>query len=329
VASRPPPDEFALIARHFAPLARDAPLAFGLTDDAAVIRPRVGQDMVVTTDTMVAGVHFLDDDPPGAIARKLLRVNLSDLAAKGARPVGYLLAATFTRAVTDDWLAAFAAGLAADQAEYGVALLGGDTTATDGPMVLTITACGEVPLGKMLPRGGAKAGDELFVSGTIGDAAVALAWRQGKLPRLPAAAADALRQRLLLPEPRLALGQGLLGVANACIDVSDGLVQDVGHLAECSGLACEIDVAATPLSPPVRALAQADGAWLDAALTGGDDYELAFAAPPAAAGAIAALAAALGLAITRIGRFATGAGVRVRDSRGAEMTFARRGYRHF
>jgi thiamine-monophosphate kinase len=322
-------DEFALIARHFAPLARRAPLAYDLKDDAAVLRPPLGYDVVLTADCMVAGVHFFADDDPGHIARKLLRVNLSDLAAKGATPMGYLLTAGFPPTIKEDWIAAFAAGLGADQREYGIDLLGGDTVASPGPMTFTIAACGRVPCGSMIRRSGAKAGDHVYVSGSVGDAALALAIRKGQIAPPPAADAAFLRGRFLLPEPRLGLGQGLIGVASACIDVSDGLIQDVGHIAATSKVGCEIWSASIPLSPAAAAIVAAEPARLAELAAGGDDYELAFTAPPAAEQRIAALSAGLGVTVTRIGRVRVGQGVVVLDPQGAPMDLKRTGYRHF
>mgnify|MGYP003394190246 CR=1 FL=1 len=323
------PDEFALIARHFAPLARRAPLAFDLKDDAAVLRPPLGYDVVLTADCMVAGVHFFADDDPGHIARKLLRVNLSDLAAKGAMPMGYLLTASFPPTIDEGWIAAFAAGLGADQVEFGIDLLGGDTVASPGPMTFTIAACGLVPCGAMIRRSGAKAGDHVFVSGTVGDAALALAIRKGQIAPPPAADALFLRGRFLLPEPRLGLGQGLIGAASACIDVSDGLIQDVGHIAATSGVACEVWSASIPLSEAAAAIVAADPARLAELATGGDDYELAFTAAPAAEQRILDLAARLGVKVTRIGRVGAGQGVVTLDAKGSPMDLRRTGYRHF
>jgi hypothetical protein len=212
--------EFELIARYFAPLAAAAPGALGLTDDAAWIRPAPGEELVVTTDALVEGVHFLGTDPPSLIARKALRVNLSDLAAKGAQPLAYLLDTVFSRGVSEEWIAAFAEGLAADQAEYGVALIGGDTTATPGPTMLAITALGTVPAGRMIRRSTAKPGDDVYVSGSIGDAALGLEVLRGGLADLPEAARAHLIGRYRLPQPRLGLGPRLWGLAHAAIDVS-------------------------------------------------------------------------------------------------------------
>jgi len=230
-AKTPLPAEFDLIARYFAPLAAGAPGALGLLDDAALVDVSPGHRLVVTVDAVVAGVHFLADDPPDLIARKALRVNLSDLAAMGARPLGYFLAAAFADQ-DEPWLAAFAAGLAEDQASFGVALMGGDTVATPGPLTLAITAIGEVRSGRELRRSAAKAGDLIFVTGTLGDGALGLAALRGALPALSGAQRDFLARRYHLPEPRIDFGRALTeeGLALCGMDISDGLGADLGHI---------------------------------------------------------------------------------------------------
>jgi thiamine-monophosphate kinase len=313
------PREFALIARYFRPLAGPAGLA--LADDAAILPPIAGREWVVSVDAMIEGVHFLPDDPPALVARKLLRVNLSDLAAMAARPFGYLLTLAAPRATPDQWFARFAAGLAEDQAHFGLALLGGDTTATPGPIALSLTIFGEVATGQALRRTGAMPGDDVWVSGTIGDAALGLLARRGEQPDPD----GALTARYLLPEPRL--GLPLAGLARAGMDISDGLVQDLGHLCRASGIGAEIAAPALPLSPAVR---RAGAAFLPLCLTGGDDYELLLAVPPARASALQAAAAAAGIKITRIGQFrADPARVVVRDGDGAEIPLAQTGWSHF
>jgi len=313
--------EFEFIARRLRPLAT-APGALGLADDAALLDPRPGMQLVLTKDAMVAGVHFLEGDPASQIAQKLLRVNLSDLAAMGAAPVGYLLALARPRNIEDDWLAAFCAGLAADNAEFDVSVLGGDTVSTPGPLTLSLTAVGELPKGEALLRGGARSGDDIWVSGTVGDAALGLAVVQGALE-----VAEPLRARLIeryrLPRPRVALGQALRGLAHAAIDISDGLLADLGHIGETSNLGAEIRADLLPLSaadlPGVR----------DAALSGGDDYELLFTAPPSQRDAIEGLGKKLGLPLTRIGQMQVASGIRVHDATGAEVHPQRSGWQHF
>jgi len=310
----PLPAEFALIARHFAPLA--GPGALGLGDDAALLDPPPGRQLVLAADAMVAGVHFLPDDPSETIGRKLLRVNLSDLAAMGAAPLGYLMTLALPRGLPDAWLAAFAAGLAADQRAFGLTLLGGDTVGTDGPLTLSLTIIGHVAPGQALRRVGALPGDLLCVTGTIGDGALGLRVLRDGL----ADAEGHLARRYRLPEPRLALGQALAGAAHAALDVSDGLVQDVGHLCRAAGCGAIIDAAAVPLSPAARACVTADPALLSVVLTGGDDYELAVAMPSDAV---------LPEGVTRIGRFVSGPPVVVvHAADGTAMPLAKGGWSH-
>jgi thiamine-monophosphate kinase len=317
-------DEFALIAELFAPLSAGFPGALGLTDDAAMIPAEADTDTVVTVDAMVAGVHFLPDDPPGSIARKLVRVNLSDLAAKGAGPFAVLLAAAFPRGTDAEWLRAFAAGLAEDVRHFGIALIGGDTVSTPGPLTLSLTAMGRVGQGRALLRSGAAAGDRIWVSGTLGDAALGLKVLQGEL-----AADPWLVERYRLPQPRVGLGPRLIGLASAAMDVSDGLVQDLGHLCRASGVGAAIDAALLPLSPSAAGALTADQSLLASVLSGGDDYELLFTAPDEASAQIEAAAAAAGVAVTAIGSVATGQGVSVRGGDGRPLTLARGGWRHF
>lgn len=322
-----PIGEFERIARFFAPLAASG--ALGLTDDVAVIDGPDGAEYVLTTDAIVEGVHFLPDDPPDLVARKLLRVNLSDLAGKGAAPVGYLLMTALPRSRGEDWLAAFAAGLAADQSAYGIGLLGGDSTATEGPATLSATVIGRVARGHAVLRSTAKPGDLVYVSGTLGDAALGLIALRGELPQLDGAHRAFLADRYRLPQPRVALGQRLVGVAQAMMDISDGLVGDLGHICETSGVGATIEAAALPLSPAAGAVLAAEPKHLAAALGGGDDYELLLTVPAGKAAAIPMLAAETDVALTRIGRIEVGKGVRVIDAAGNAMPVPVAGYRHF
>jgi thiamine-monophosphate kinase len=317
------PAEFSLIARHFLPLA--GPGALGLRDDAALLTPPAGRDLVLTADAMVAGVHFLPDDPPDLIGRKLLRVNLSDLAAKGAVPLGYLMTVSAPKDTPDDWFAGFAAGLAQDQAEYGVTLLGGDTTSTPGPVSLSLTIIGHVAPGTAVHRFGAQDGDEIWVTGTIGDGALGLAVALGRL----AEPSGFLLERYRLPRPRV--GFGLAGIASAAMDVSDGLVQDLGHICRASGLGAELVADLMPVSEAARAVEAAVGTeWLTVCLTGGDDYELLIAVPPDRAGALAAAAGRAGVAVTRVGHFHSGpAEVMVRRASGEPLALTKGGWSHF
>jgi thiamine-monophosphate kinase len=313
------PAEFSLIGRHFRPLA--GPGALDLRDDAALLTPPAGRQLVLTADAMVAGVHFLADDPPDLVGRKLLRVNLSDLAAKGAVPLSYLMTVSAPKDTPDAWFAGFAAGLAQDQAIYGVTLLGGDTTSTPGPVTLSLTIIGHVAPGTAVHRFGAADGDDIWVTGTIGDGALGLAVALGRLVD----PSGFLLDRYRLPQPRV--GLALAGLASAGMDVSDGLVQDLGHICRASNLAAEIFADQVPLSDPARA---SGPDWLATCLTGGDDYELLLAVPPERAQALRGEAARAGVAVTRIGRFHRGpAEVTVRRSGGEPFTLTQGGWSHF
>jgi thiamine-monophosphate kinase len=327
VTAKPPLDEFERIARFFAPLA--APGGLRLLDDAALIPGPKGEQYVLKTDAIVAGVHFRPDDPPGEIAQKLLRVNLSDLAAKGAAPVGYLLVTCLPPDCGEAWIEAFAKGLAADQKRFGIKLYGGDSTATPGPATLSVAAFGKLKRGSAILRAGAKPGDLVYVSGTLGDAALGLAALKGALTGLAPIARDFLIRRYRLPEPRLDLGRALAGLAHAAADISDGLVADLGHICTASKLGAVIEARLVPLSKAAREAIRAEPERIFAALCFGDDYELVFAAPARAAKRIAALSKKLGLPLTQIGRFEKGAGVRVLDASGKPAALPQAGYRHF
>lgn len=319
--------EFAAIAAHFRPLAKATPAARNLADDAALLATSPDQDLVLTTDALVAGVHFMMDHGAEAIAAKGLRVNLSDLAAMGAEPVGYLLAVSLPDSIDDDWLAAFARSLARDQERFAIGLLGGDTTRTPGPLTIVITAIGRVANGTALRRNGARLGDRLYVSGTIGDAGLAL--HIGKDERFEPIWRQALNERLLHPTPRLALGLGLRGLATAALDISDGLIADIDHICSESGVGAVVERDAVPLSDAARqCLSRSADLW-PAIVSGGDDYELAFTIPPARAGEVALLSEKLGLALTEIGLLVAGDRTRITDAAGREITQKSRGYRHF
>jgi thiamine-monophosphate kinase len=329
----PRPTEDELIARWFRPLATD-PAAFGLGDDCAALTPPPGHDIVLKTDAVAAGIHFFPDDPWDAIARKALRVNLSDLAAKGARPLGYLL----SLALPADWrvedLEAFAAGLAADQARYGVSLLGGDTIRAPSGLVVSVTVLGAVPTGRMARRGGATAGDRLYVSGTLGDAALGLALRLdpnlADAWGLDAGDREHLLARYLLPEPRPALAPAVLAHAGAAMDVSDGLALDLNRMTREARLSAVVEVERVPLSGAAAAVVARDPARIRDVLTGGDDYEILAAVPPARAQAFERAAAEAEVAVTRIGeiRAAPGAPTFV-GSDGVPLSLDRSGFRHF
>ncbi|MCE9522347.1 MAG: thiamine-phosphate kinase [Alphaproteobacteria bacterium] len=321
--------EFELIAKYFAPLAGKEAGAFGLKDDAAYLRPTAGKDLVLTTDAIVAGVHFLPGDPANEIAQKALRVNISDLAAKGATPRVYLLTLALPPAIDEPWLKSFAAGLKRDQAHFGVTLVGGDTVATPGPLTISVTAIGEVPQGHMLTRAGAQLEDDIWVSGTIGDAALGLRVGQGELVDFDDKHRATVLARYRVPEPRLKFGMLLHGIAHACLDVSDGLIADLGHMSEQSGLGVIVEAGAVPLSAAARAATAAKRMSLSELLTGGDDYELVVAAPVSRRKRIMALAERTKTKLSRIGRTTKGREVLVMGAGGERLNFERRGFTHF
>lgn len=321
------PGEFERIRRYFAPLA--GPGGLGLLDDAALVDCRAGHRLVMTADAIVAGVHFLPEDPPDLVAKKLLRVNLSDLAAMGARPLHYLLTTALPASLGAGWVAEFARGLDEDQRLFGVALLGGDSVSTPGPAALSLTAIGEVAAGAEIRRSGARAGDEVWVSGTIGDAFLGLGVLRAAYPRLAAEHRTALIRRFQLPEPRVTLGPALAGLAHALIDVSDGLLADLGHICATSHLAAVVELEALPMSAAARAAVALGPDIAPRLAAGGDDYELLFTAPPAAADAVRALGSRLTVPVARIGRIVAGEGVRLVDAAGREVAVEAAGYRHF
>ena len=322
-----PLGEFERIRRFFAPLA--GPGGLGLGDDAALVDCPAGQRLIVTTDAIVEGVHYLADDPPDLIARKLLRVNLSDLAAMAARPLHYLLTTALPAALGEDWLRGFAKGLGEDQRRYAIDLLGGDSVMTPGPAVLSLTMIGATAAGTEVRRRGARPGDAIWVSGTLGDAFLGLEVLRGRHPALAAEHRAALVARYRLPEPRTELGPQLAGIADAMIDISDGLLADLGHICEASDAAAVVELAALPLSPAAQAVVAAEPSIRPLLAAGGDDYELLFTAPENAASAIAGLAARLGLPLAPIGRIEPGAGVRLVDADGRAVAVAAAGWRHF
>jgi thiamine-monophosphate kinase len=300
----PRPGEADLIARYFAPLA--GPAGLELRDDAALMRLAPGEDLVLTADALVAGVHFFADDPPGAIARKALRVNLSDLAAKAARPAGFLLTLALPADWREEWLQAFAEGLGADAAAFKCPLLGGDTVKTPGPLTLSVTAVGSVQAGRMPRRTGARAGDRLYVTGTIGDAAIGLKIRLGRGPDIPKADKAFLLERYLIPEPRLNLIGAMAAHASGGMDVSDGFVGDLAKMLDVSGVTARVPIYRLPLSRAARAAIAADPGLFELAATGGDDYELLASAPLSSASAFEAAARAAGVPLTFVGEAVEG-----------------------
>jgi thiamine-monophosphate kinase len=324
--------EERLIATYFTPLARH-PGALGLRDDAAMLTPPSGSDLVLTKDAIVAGVHFFADDAPDAVARRALRVNLSDLAAKGAAPAGFLLALALPDDGDDAWLKGFAAGLGADAEAYGCPLLGGDTVKTPGPLMVSVTALGFVPKGKMVQRRGAKLSDSIIVTGTIGDAALGLVLRRdiedaARRWKLDEAMRAHLLDRYLLPQPRNVLATLMQTHASAAMDVSDGLAGDLAKLCRASRVSAEIDVTRVPLSNAARAALDADPALVETVLAGGDDYEIVCTVPRVQSDAFLAGAKALGVQATAIGRIEAGEGTRfLRD--GEPLSLGKTSFSHF
>ena len=312
--------EFAEIERLFRPLTRGAPEALSLLDDAAVLPARPGWDLVLTTDALVEGVHFLDDDPMDTVARKLLRVNLSDLAAKGATPYGYLLTTAWSPRCDAAAREAFARGLGEDGETFGLVLLGGDTASTPGPLTVSATLLGWVPAGRIVRRGGARAGDRLLVSGQIGKGWLGLQARRGAAPDPGGVLTGFYR----LPEPRTALAALLLDNASAAADVSDGLIADAGHIAKASGLALRLALDRAPFHP----LVGADEESRIAAAAGGDDYEIVCAAAPDLAVALTAASQQLGIPMIDVGAFEAGEGVEVTLG-GRVVSPTATGWRHF
>jgi thiamine-monophosphate kinase len=306
-------DEFGIIAKYFAPLAGEG--ALGLADDAALLSPRPGHDLVITTDAIAEGVDFFGFDPAATIAQKALRVNLSDLSAKGATPAHYLLNLSLPHTVTPDWLAGFAAGLAQDQQAFGITLLGGDTGATDGALAIAVTAFGYVPHGAMIRRSGAKPGNDVYVTGSIGDSGGGLAIFRREKHTLNDAQRDALIARYRVPQPPVEFADRLREIASASVDISDGLIADLGHLASASKVRIVVEGERVPLSDPLQALWGA-GALLRA-VAAGDDYQVAFAAPPGLTGPF-----------TCIGHVEAGQGVSLTIN-GSETAVPKPGYRHF
>lgn len=315
MSDQQPEGEFDFIAQRLRPLAREEG-ALHLSDDAALLAPTPGHELVITADTLVAGTHFRDSDPIDLVAQKALLVNLSDLAAKGAVPRCYFLQIVWPRDLSAQARCQFVDGLVAVQERYGISVMGGDTTSARGPLTVSVTMIGQVPTGSMIPRNGAAPGDDLWVTGMIGDAALALSNEN-----------EAFQQRYLLPDPPVLFGTGLGELATAALDVSDGLVADAGHLAAQSGCAIEIEADLIPVSDAARPLLT-QGTW-QTILTGGDDYQILFSAPPDKAHEIAYLAEETSTMVTRIGTISKGeAAVKVLLN-GEELKLRTGGYTHF
>jgi thiamine-monophosphate kinase len=326
-----PSGEDSLIARYFKPLATD-PGAFGLGDDAAILQAQ-GNEIVVTTDAVIEGVHFLPDDPADSVARKALRVNLSDLAAKGATPAGFVLTLAL-RSADDAWLTEFARGLGEDARQFGCPLLGGDTVSTPGPLMMSITAFGRLPPGKMVHRSGARPGDRVVVTGTIGDAALGLdILRGGAVAGAladDAAAREMLVSRYRVPQPRNVVAQAVRDHASAAMDVSDGLAGDLAKLCAASRVSAVIDVPSIPLSAPAASLLARGSVSIEQIVSGGDDYEILCAIPEDRFEAFVRVAGIAGVAVTSIGTMIAAASVpRFLDDKGREIALKRLSYSHF
>ena len=331
------PSEDSLIARYFAPLAAEG--ALGLRDDAAVLRPRPGHDLVVTADALVAGVHFLSEDPPASIARKALGVNVSDLAAKGADPVGFLITLALPGNWTEDWLAGFAAGLGQAAQDWRCPLLGGDTVRARDGVTLSITALGEVPAGRMVLRTTARAGDLVCLTGSVGDATLGLALRLAALGSTAGADdwqasptpedRDHLIDRYLHPQPRIALARALREHARAAMDVSDGLAGDLAKMLRASGVTAVVEVDRVPLSRAVRAATAVEPALVDRVLTGGDDYEILCTVAPEHFAAFEAETRNAGVPLSSIGRVVEGTGLPAFLLHGTERRFEKGSFSHF
>lgn len=317
--------EFGFIRTRLLPLARGHRAALDLSDDAALLDPALGCQIVVASDMLVAGVHFLETDPPEVAAERAVRSNLSDLAAMGAQPLGYLSSIAWPAGIETSWRDGFVAGLAAAQDAFDLCLLGGDTTSAPGPLTISLTMLGQVPAGTALLRRGARPGDEVWVSGTIGDAWLGLAIARGDR-----AHDSVLLERYRRPTPRLELGIGLRGLASACLDISDGLIADAGHIAEVNGVRLELQAEQIPFSDPARnwlACAPSDG--LVRLVTGGDDYELLFCAPSARCALIRGLGEQLDLTLTRIGSVTEGQGGVLIGPDGVVLETGAGGFTHF
>ncbi|MCM0021105.1 MAG: thiamine-phosphate kinase [Tagaea sp.] len=314
--------EFETIAELFRPLTMGDPDALELADDAARLVPRAGYEIVVTADQLIEGVHTLGTEPADLVAKKALRRNLSDLIAKGANFRGYFMTLALPRKTTDAWLELFCRGLAEDGRLFGIPLLGGDTATTKGPLVVSITALGEVPEGRMLRRSGARAGMDLYATGTIGDAAFGLDALQGRIPRNAT-----FEARYFLPEPRMAFVTHAARFAKAAIDISDGFMADLGHMCRASGVAAIVRPSSLPVSGALRR-ALKDGAPVERALTGGDDYEVLFAAETRVQTTLRRMAQRGGLPVTRVGKFVEGEPGRI-EMRDMPGLSARPGFTHF
>lgn len=322
MAEDPKPDEFDLIARYFAPLAGAAGL--GLSDDAACYTPEDGMDLVISKDLLVAGTHFFPHDCPEDVAFKAISVNVSDLAAKGATPVGYLLGLSLPKHTDTGWFQSFTHGLKAAQEQYGLALIGGDTTSGDGGLVVSVTILGSVPEGTMVRRAGAKQGDDIYVTGCIGDAALGLLAAENKIVQ-----SETFKQRLLHPIARHNFAEVLRDHASASADISDGLLADLAHICDCSKSGAQINQRDIPLSDAARAVLVEGGDLWKTILGGGDDYELIFTAGPGKETMLRAAARHRGVLLTKIGKITGSSTIELVDLDGEIVQVEPVGYKHF
>lgn len=321
-------DEFDVIEQYLTPLANTRG-AFSLTDDAAVFTPRAGYEVVIAKDAIVEGVHFLSGTEPFDIARKLVRVNLSDIAAMGATPKYYLVSAALPKSVGKQWIQSFAAGLASEQKEFKISLLGGDTTSHYGSLVLSLTILGEAPKGKVIKRSGAKVGDSIYVSGTVGDAALGLKVVMKEIKLTDKTQESYLTGRYHLPEPRLKLGRALRDTANAGIDISDGLLGDLQHVCVCSRVGAVIQKESIPVSGASKQVIDKQKKYWSSILSGGDDYELLFTAAQKDEKKIQKISESIGLRITKIGEVTSDKTLKLVDAKGKTFSFSDLGYRHY
>lgn len=321
-------NEFDIISKYFAPLATSTG-SLGLLDDGAIFSTSVDNETVLTTDTIISGVHFLQDAGPEDIAARLLAVNISDLAAMGASPIGYLLAISLTRKQDCNWLDRFAKELNKAQQDYGLSLYGGDTVLTSGPLTLTLTAFGSVPKGKSLKRSGAKAGDLIYVSGTIGDAYLGLSLLSKDLTVLNNKHRDYLIHRFKRPEPRYELSQNLLEIATSAIDVSDGLIAELGHICKASNVGGQIFAPNIPLSIAASSIINDNYLLFNEMISGGDDYELLFTIPKHYQSNIEGLKNLMGIKLTQIGVITSKKIIKLLDSNKRNIDLKKVGYSHF
>ena len=320
------PGEFELIAQYFAPLSGQG--SFNLFDDAALLTPKPNHSLVITQDAIAQDIHFFADDPPYLIAKKALRVNLSDLAAKGATPISFSLALGLANDWSEEWVSEFAKGLAQDCEQFNIDLSGGDTFKTNTGFIISITAIGEIPDGHYTSRLGASEGDAIFVTGTIGDGALGLLARQGKLKQVADDYLNYLTDRYLLPLPRTDFAPLIQEYASASMDISDGLVADLEKLCAASSVGAEIAIDNIPLSPAAKAVIELESDYLGRALTGGDDYEILFAVPQTKLSAFEEALIKFSIPVSQIGEITCEQEVILFDSNGKKINFEKKGYDH-